>query len=238
MALSIQKYDKFWRFMKKYSYIDVGNRLKELRGNLSQKEFAEKIDVSFRTYQRYEAGETLPPEPVLERVAELYNTTVDWILRRDFDKEIEEYNAQFKNLQETYKSMGVIPKAAISDDEVSILKILRDISYEDSIEILKILIEKYESDRFIVKSEYAKQHVIRVKEIIKRGEFAAGLDLEGLLWGFEKVFKHKKPIKKVIKNKKTPEDTEESGGHGMVGDHPRLDQDPKLGGNSYLEEVG
>ncbi|OQD46418.1 hypothetical protein BIY37_03425 [Candidatus Brocadia sapporoensis] len=54
-----------------------------MRKNLSQKKFAEKIGVPIATYQRYEYGETLPPEPVLKRVAEVCNTTVDEILGRD-----------------------------------------------------------------------------------------------------------------------------------------------------------
>lgn len=69
--------------MKKYIYLDVGNRLKELRNNLSQEEFANKIGVSFRTYQRYEYGETLPPERVLSRIAGLCGKTVDYLLGRE-----------------------------------------------------------------------------------------------------------------------------------------------------------
>ncbi len=67
----------------KYSHLAIGQRLKELRKNLSQIEFAKKIDVSIATYQRYEYGETLPPQPVLRRIAEICGTTVDAILGRD-----------------------------------------------------------------------------------------------------------------------------------------------------------
>ena len=68
---------------KKYIHLEIGHRLKELRNNLSQKEFAKKIDVSFRTYQRYENGETLPPERVLSRAAEICGKTVDYLLGRE-----------------------------------------------------------------------------------------------------------------------------------------------------------
>lgn len=64
--------------VKKYS--QVGERLKELRGNLSQEEFAKKIGISFRTLQRYEVGERIPHPHVLSKIAEKFDTTVDWIL--------------------------------------------------------------------------------------------------------------------------------------------------------------
>lgn len=69
--------------MNKYTYLDIGNRLKELRKKISQKEFADKIGIHINTYQRYESGERMPPEPVLKRVAELCGETVDYLLGRE-----------------------------------------------------------------------------------------------------------------------------------------------------------
>lgn len=63
---------------KKYIHLEIGQRLKEYRENLTQKEFALKINVPLVTYQRYESGERLPPEPVLKRVAKLCGKTADW----------------------------------------------------------------------------------------------------------------------------------------------------------------
>jgi transcriptional regulator with XRE-family HTH domain len=73
---------------KKYTHLEIGQRLKELRKfkiNLSQEEFSEKIGLHLNTYRRYESGERLPPEPVLKRVAELCGKTVDWLLGRERD---------------------------------------------------------------------------------------------------------------------------------------------------------
>jgi transcriptional regulator with XRE-family HTH domain len=61
-------------------YLQLGERLKELRGDLSQEEFAKKIGVSHKGYQRYESGERVPHPYVLSKIAVLYDTTVDWIL--------------------------------------------------------------------------------------------------------------------------------------------------------------
>lgn len=154
--------------MKKYTYLEIGNRLKDLRKNLSQKDFAKKVGVPIATYQRYEYGERMPPEPVLRRIAELYGKTVDWLLGRDHSpKQETPYTRREHELMDM------------------LVAVLRDENEDNK----KILID-----------------------IIKT---------------FHKTTK-----------KKTPEDPEEYGGHGMVGDHPRLDQSPKLGGNSYLEDVG
>lgn len=64
--------------IKKYS--EIGDRLKQLRGKLSQQEFAKKIEIPFRTYQRYEAGERVPPSPLISTISEITQTTADWIL--------------------------------------------------------------------------------------------------------------------------------------------------------------
>ena len=108
---------------KRYTHLEVGKRLKELRKKISQKEFAKKIDVPIASYQRYEYGETLPPEPVLKRIAEICNITIDEILGRDpfaslkrlFDKERQEISvekaesaAYWETIREKmYSKMGI-----------------------------------------------------------------------------------------------------------------------------------
>ena len=68
---------------KKYTHLGIGKRLKELRNNLTQKEFAEKIGIPLVTYQKYDSGERMPPERVLSRVAEMCGKTVDYLLGRE-----------------------------------------------------------------------------------------------------------------------------------------------------------
>lgn len=69
--------------MKKY--LEIGERIKKLRGSFSQKEFAKKIEVSLYGYQRYEYGERIPHPHTLTNIAELCGTTVDWILKGDLN---------------------------------------------------------------------------------------------------------------------------------------------------------
>ena len=68
---------------KKYIHAQVGERLRLARGKLSQGEFARQIGVPFRTYQRYEAGETLPSGEALNHISEKVGRPIDWILKGD-----------------------------------------------------------------------------------------------------------------------------------------------------------
>lgn len=63
-------------------------RLKELRqGNKkTQKELAHYLEVTERQYQRYEAGEHEPDIKRLNKLADYYNVTVDYLLGRTPDK--------------------------------------------------------------------------------------------------------------------------------------------------------
>jgi len=69
--------------MKKY--LEVGERIKQLRGDISQKEFAKKIGLSLMGYQRYEYGERVPHPHTLTKIAKFGDTTVDWILTGDLN---------------------------------------------------------------------------------------------------------------------------------------------------------
>lgn len=64
--------------MRKYS--SVGKRLRKLRGNLSQREYAKKIGLPHKTYQRYEYGEAIPKVQVLEKISKIESVTIDWLL--------------------------------------------------------------------------------------------------------------------------------------------------------------
>jgi transcriptional regulator with XRE-family HTH domain len=58
---------------------DIGNRIKELRANKNQTEFAEMIGIDQTTLSRYENGGKLN-ESTLFLLAERCNKTISWIL--------------------------------------------------------------------------------------------------------------------------------------------------------------
>lgn len=60
-------------------------KLKELRKNkgVSQEEVANALGVSFRAYQNYEYGQREPNIEMLNKIADYFGTSVDYLLGRD-----------------------------------------------------------------------------------------------------------------------------------------------------------
>ena len=75
--------------------VDFGNRLKDLRMKygLTQEEVADKICVTKQAVSKWENGLSLPDVATLGSLAELYNTTVDYLLTGEekvrVEKEVE-----------------------------------------------------------------------------------------------------------------------------------------------------
>ena len=53
---------------------------------LSQEELADKIGVSRQTLSKYETGENDIPVAILEKLADIYHTSVDYLLGRTDQK--------------------------------------------------------------------------------------------------------------------------------------------------------
>lgn len=60
------------------------NRLRDLRTdrNLSQIQIAQMLNISQTGYSKYETGENDIPTQILIKLAEFYDTSVDYILHR------------------------------------------------------------------------------------------------------------------------------------------------------------
>ena len=76
-----EKLYPFGIMTKIFSPSPVGNRLKLLRGGLSQKQFSAKLGISLTSYQRYEHGERLPPFDVLSKISTICDVSLDWIIK-------------------------------------------------------------------------------------------------------------------------------------------------------------
>ena len=59
-----------------------GERLKKLRENrkLSQQQLAEKLNINRSTYARYELSQTQPDYETLQKLADFYDVSTDYIL--------------------------------------------------------------------------------------------------------------------------------------------------------------
>lgn len=63
-------------------------RLQNLRtdANLSQKQLSEILHISQRTYSHYETGSRSIPIEMLIRIANYYNTTLDYLVGRSGER--------------------------------------------------------------------------------------------------------------------------------------------------------
>ena len=59
-----------------------------LQKQVSQKDIAEFINASVRQYQRYEKGEQQPTLPIVERLADFFNVSIDFLVGRSNDPSI------------------------------------------------------------------------------------------------------------------------------------------------------
>lgn len=64
---------------------NLSSRLKQLKKerNLKQTEIAESIGISLRAYQYYESGKRNPDTSVLEKMADYFQVSTDYLLGRE-----------------------------------------------------------------------------------------------------------------------------------------------------------
>ncbi|SHI59715.1 helix-turn-helix domain-containing protein [Halodesulfovibrio aestuarii] len=58
----------------------IADRIRKIRGNLSQREFADRIGINMNTLRAYEKGRSLPPSEVLENICLNFDASPSWLL--------------------------------------------------------------------------------------------------------------------------------------------------------------
>jgi len=58
----------------------LGDRLRELRGNTSQSNFAAPLNMKYQQYARYETGENVPSADFIAAVCREHACSADWLL--------------------------------------------------------------------------------------------------------------------------------------------------------------
>ena len=58
----------------------IGQRIRQLRGQATQEEFAQILCISQAQLSKYELGQTAPPLGVLAKLGKVSGKSVDWIL--------------------------------------------------------------------------------------------------------------------------------------------------------------
>lgn len=65
----------------------LGNKVKVLRGklDLSRKELAEDLNISYQTLSKYETNEREPNIDTLKKLADYFNVSIDELVNRNTD---------------------------------------------------------------------------------------------------------------------------------------------------------
>lgn len=85
--------------------VTLGNSVKKLRGNISQSEFAEMFGVNLRTYQRYESGERIFPDDVLDKITSKFHLELNDLFAREEVKSPETVREKVSDILKRFASI-------------------------------------------------------------------------------------------------------------------------------------
>ena len=102
--------------------ITLGERIQELRkkAGITQNDLAKKIGISHTQMARYEIKGVQPPADVLHRLADLFGTSIDYLVRGDREQQATE-SLKDSELIADFKKMAQLPE----DDRKTILRVIK-----------------------------------------------------------------------------------------------------------------
>ncbi len=83
-------------------------RLKQLRikNNFTQAYIAKKLNMTRQGYANYENGVTQPPPDMLVKIANVYNCSVDYILKNNYKNNDSQFSEQDKEIITQFNSLS------------------------------------------------------------------------------------------------------------------------------------
>lgn len=142
-------------------------RLKSLReeNGYSQKQFAEKINVSINTYRNWEQGKNEPDTCTIIRLAKIFNTTVDYLV--GFDKhvsgnrDLNEIELNILKITKTLNEDGQKQVLSYADQISELPKYQKNnITYVDKDGFLKVIPKKNDEQTlpYVASSSWKDDH--------------------------------------------------------------------------------
>lgn len=106
-----------------------GRRLKELRNALrkTQKEVAAQIGLQLSQYNKYESGMHIPPADKLIQLAELFSTTIDYLLLGSSDEQTPVRNTR---LMERFRAL----EQCQPEEQETVIKLIDAVIMKNRIE--------------------------------------------------------------------------------------------------------
>ena len=108
---------------------EFGNRIKELRKQRkwTQKELAAKLGIRFSHLNKYESGLHAPPMEKLVLLAELFNTTVDYLLTGDRQEEKPLHNLRLLDRFRAVSDLNI-------EDQEAVIKLIDAMVFKKNVE--------------------------------------------------------------------------------------------------------
>ena len=108
---------------------EFGSRIKELRKQRkwTQKELAAKLGIRFSHLNKYESGLHAPPMEKLVLLAELFNTTVDYLLTGDRSDERPLHNLRLMDRFRALSDLNI-------EDQDAVIKFIDAIVFQNNVE--------------------------------------------------------------------------------------------------------
>lgn len=112
----------------------LGRRIKELREEkgVTQKELASYLGVTDRSVGYYESEERTPPPDILDKIANYFNVSVDYLLGRENTKHIHNHNKSLEDYIKEAESLMLFGDIVDEKDKEAILTAIK-IAYETAI---------------------------------------------------------------------------------------------------------
>ena len=100
---------------------ELGKRIQELRKQigLTQAQLASKIEISHTQLTRYESKNIQPPADVLQRLANVFDVSIDYLVNGNKSDKVEQ-TLKDAELIKQFKQLDKMPE----DEKKSILKVI------------------------------------------------------------------------------------------------------------------
>ncbi len=121
--------------------MSIGNALKYLRKKrgYTQAEVAEKVGIKRTTYNSYENSKTVPPYDIVEKLADLYDVTI-----QEFDNEMKNRTyLEISSITPSYQVNIEEKMEELTSDERMVIKYLRLLSTDERREFFNEIKENY-----------------------------------------------------------------------------------------------
>ena len=163
--------------------IKIGKYIKTLRKNknMTQKELADELSVSFQAVSKWEIGETLPDTSLLLKLCDTLDTSVDKLLNGGAIVMNDNKMIKLENIIEGFNSIENVKKcfgehSTFYKGMVQGINSLMNIDFEEALEkykevlyteaIIQYILNGYKVDLDDVRKYISKEHLIN--EITKR----------------------------------------------------------------------